>query len=265
MIRPAAWVPVVALGIAFAYALFIEPLRIEVTHHAIGTPPEGAQPIRIVQLSDLHLRSIGRLEQAVVREVAQLKPDILVLSGDVVDDARSLSVLESFLAMLAPGHKLAVLGNWEHWSGVDLEELRALYSKHGVNLLVNETARYRIADRTLSVIGLDDFTAGRPDAALVAARAPSEIPIVIQHSPGWFETPAAKTANSRASLCVSGHTHGGQIALFGAPLWTPRGSGEFIAGRYDRTMCPLYVSRGIGTSIAPVRFGARPEIAVFSL
>jgi predicted MPP superfamily phosphohydrolase len=88
---------------------------------------------------------------------------------------------------------------------------------------------------------------------------------VIQHSPGWFRSPDAAAVDTRASLCLAGHTHGGQIALFGLPLWTPRGSGDFVAGRYDLAMCPLYVSRGIGTSIAPVRFGARPEIAVFSL
>ena len=69
----------------------------------------------------------------------------------------------------------------------------------------------------------------------------------------------------RFALCLAGHTHGGQVALFGFALWTPRGSGNFTAGRYDSTMCPIYVSRGIGTSILPIRLGARPEIAVFTL
>ncbi len=188
-----------------------------------------------------------------------------MLSGDVIDDANNLPVLDTFLAMLGPGYKLAVLGNWEYWSGVDLGDLQALYRKHGVRLLVNEAARYRFAERSLSVIGLDDFTAGRPDASLVATPEGTEMSIVIQHSPGWFQTSAAKQSDSRASLCLSGHTHGGQIAPLGVPLWTPRGSGEFVAGRYDPAMCALYVSRGIGTSIAPIRFGSRPEIAVFSL
>ena len=255
----------VALGVTFFYALHIEPAHIEVTRHSIGSPPSGNSPIQIVQLSDLHLQSMGRREAAVVREIESIKPDLLVLTGDVIDDARNLSVLDAFLAMLGSGQKVAVLGNWEHWSGVNLTDLRALYSKHGVRLLINEKVQYRFGARALTVIGLDDFTGGRPEPALITPPPKGEGSVVIQHSPGWFRTPEATAVDKRASLCLAGHTHGGQIAFFGIPLWTPRGSGDFVAGRYDLTMCPLYVSRGIGTSIAPVRFGARPEIAVFSL
>ena len=258
-------IALVVLTAAAAYALLIEPAHIEVTRHSIGSPPSGSPSIQIVQLSDLHLQSMGRREAAVVRAIESLKPDLLVLSGDVIDAAENLSVLDSFLAMLGPGQKVAVLGNWEHWSGVNLTDLRALYSKHGVRLLINEKVQYRFGARALTVIGLDDFTGGRPEPALITPPPKGEGSVVIQHSPGWFRSPDVAAVDTRASLCLAGHTHGGQIALFGLPVWTPRGSGDFVAGRYDLAMCPLYVSRGIGTSIVPVRFGARPEIAVFSL
>jgi predicted MPP superfamily phosphohydrolase len=148
---------------------------------------------------------------------------------------------------------------------LDVDELRALYARHRVRLLVNEHAAYRFGDRTVQVTGLDDFTGGRPQVNTAESSQPGSVRLLIQHSPGWFRMPEATAINRRFDLCLAGHTHGGQIALFGLPLWTPRGSGDFVAGRYDLAMCPLYVSRGIGTSIAPVRFGARPEIAVFSL
>ncbi|NTU65418.1 MAG: hypothetical protein HGB05_18960 [Chloroflexi bacterium] len=64
---------------------------------------------------------------------------------------------------------------------------------------------------------------------------------------------------------MSGHTHAGQLTLFGWSLWTRPGSGSYVAGWYDTPFCPLYVSKGIGTSLVPARLFARPEIAVFGL
>lgn len=262
------WIGVAALVTliaGIAYAWLIEPASVEVTHHRVDPTVTGARPIRLVQLSDLHLQAINRRELAVAREVQSLKPDLLVLSGDVIDNVAKLSVLEAFLPLLGGSEKVAVLGNWEHWSGLDLDELRALYARHGVRLLVNEQTSYRFGDRTVQIIGLDDFTGGRPQPAAADASPHGDVRLLVQHSPGWFRVPESTAMGRRFDLCLAGHTHGGQIAFFGTPLWTPRGSGDFVAGRYDLSLCPLHVSRGIGTSIAPIRFGARPEIAVFSL
>jgi predicted MPP superfamily phosphohydrolase len=87
--------------------------------------------------------------------------------------------------------------------------------------------------------------------------------VLVQHSPGWFESAAAKTPEARYDLCVSGHAHGGQVTLFGLVLYTPPGSGSYEAGFYKIALCDLYVSKGLGTSVLPFRLGARPEIAVF--
>ena len=264
MIR--ALVVTLLCALAVVYAWLIEPHRLEVTEHEIGARLPGDRPIRIVQLSYLHMRSVGDRERAVAAEVVRLKPDLVVLSGDVIDRADTIGVLDTFLGLLGPARKVAVLGNWEYWSGVDLDALRSLYEqRHGVRLLINDAAQYRFGDRTLQVIGLDDFTAGKPDASLLKSTASGVSTIVVQHSPGWFETTAVRSVDRRFALCLAGHTHGGQVALFGFALWTPRGSGSFTAGRYDSPMCTVYVSRGIGTSILPIRFGARPEIAVFTL
>jgi predicted MPP superfamily phosphohydrolase len=247
----------------FAY---VETRQVEVTVHQIGPPGDSSEAITVIQVSDLHIRNMGRRELAVVGHLNALKSDLLVLSGDVIDDAINLPVLERFLASLEPGNKVAVLGNWEHWSGVDLSDLRALYGRHGVRLLVNEQVSYRVGKRRLAVAGLDDHTAGTPNSAVVKGLAShGEVSLVVQHSPSWFEATAALNQSHPASLCLSGHTHGGQIAPFGMAMWTPRGSGHFIAGRYELRSCPLYISRGIGTSIAPLRIGARPEIALFKL
>ena len=238
----------------------------ETTHHTIGTPPPGTRAIRIVQLSDLHLQAITGRERAAASEVERLAPDPIVISGDAIDRADALPVLDRFLSLLGPTPKVAVLGNWEHWSQVDLLALRALYERtHGVRLLVNGRAEFRFGTCRLHILGLDAHTAGRPDRTLLENVDPTASTILVQHSPGWFRSPEATAPGPRVTLCLSGHTHGGQVALLGRAPWTPRGSGDFTGGRYDLPLCALYVSRGIGTSILPVRFGARPEIAVFAL
>ena len=248
-----------------AYAYWVEPERIEITHHTIGHFNESERSIRVVQLSDLHLQTVGPRERAVAAEVIRLKPDLIVLSGDVIDRYEALDELDSFLYLLKGVSKVAVLGNWEYWADVDLKALRAIYEgKHGGKLLVNAHTVYRFGARSLQVLGLDEFTAGQPDIN-VTSQEMSGLRLVVQHSPGFFRSPHIAGLKEWASLCLSGHTHGGQVTLFGFVLWTPRGSGGFTSGLYDLSVCPLYVSRGIGTSILPIRLGSRPEIAVFTL
>jgi predicted MPP superfamily phosphohydrolase len=258
----AACVPVVLLG----YAWLVEPYRVEVTEHTLTEAGSTQDSIRIVQLSDLHLNAVARREQSVAQKVSELAPDLIVLSGDVIDRADRLDVLDEFLSLIGPAQKVAVLGNWEHWSRTDLNALRSLYEdRHGVRLLVNEVADFRFGKRELRVFGLDDFTAGNTDVSVLQQAESSMPSIVIQHSPGWFQTEAIMAEQGRFALCLAGHTHGGQVTLFGTAIWKPPGSGDFSAGRYEHPMCPIHVSRGIGTSLLPLRFGARPEIAVFDL
>jgi predicted MPP superfamily phosphohydrolase len=122
---------------------------------------------------------------------------------------------------------------------------------------------YRLGGIEVQVHGLDDHTAGQPRLPQLAFESPQgRVRILIQHSPGWFDQPAAQHTTSHYDLCLAGHTHGGQITLLG--LWTPRGSGAYTSGLYPSPLCQtLYVSKGIGTSVLPARVGARPEIAVF--
>lgn len=251
---------------ACAYAFYIEPTWLEITTHRIGTPPE--QTIKVAQLSDLHLQKVGRYETHVIATVRQLNPDLIVLSGDVIDKPDKLPVVEEFLSQLSGKRIVATLGNWEYWSKVDLARLRAIYQRHGVTLLVNEEETMTLKGRSFRIFGLDDFTAGTPRLSLLRPLEKNETSILIEHSPGFFSNSHMvrnATNPPKFNLCLSGHTHAGQVRFFGIPLWTPPGSGEFTAGMYETRYCPMYVVRGIGTSLLPVRFGARPELAVFEL
>jgi predicted MPP superfamily phosphohydrolase len=112
---------------------------------------------------------------------------------------------------------------------------------------------------------LDDYTAGQPDLVRTLQQCTQGAPIFMaQHSPGMFdEAPSPEWSHIAYSL--SGHTHGGQVAVEKHALFTPRGSGRYVAGNYQTAWGDLYVSRGIGTSMIPLRIGARPEIVLLEL
>ena len=196
-----------------------------------------------------------RSERKLLKILEQRRPDIVILLGDVVDGPGDLLDLERFLNALPSNQRIAIFGNWEYWGGIDHEALRGVYAKHGVRLLIN--------DCHAGIVGLDDSTAGQPDLKVALDRCQSATPdvspfLLLQHSPGFFENTALDKKSFALSL--SGHTHGGQIAIFGFAPWTPPGSGSFVAGEYSTRFGRLYVTRGIGTSVIPLRLGARPEI-----
>lgn len=255
------WGSILAL---VGYAFLIEPAWVAVTHHSVGAADDG-KGIRVAQLSDLHLQAIGRTEENTLRVLRDMAPDIIILSGDVVDRPDRLPVLAAFLDRLEAPNKLAVLGNWEYWGGLDVAELRKIYSHHGVQLLINDCLQVTLGDRRLSVAGLDDFTAGRPDPSKLdpACVGNGKNLILIQHSPGFFEVEKRPSNFPKPLMSLSGHTHGGQVSIFGYAFWTPPGSGTFNRSWYDTDWGKLYVSRGIGTSMAKVRFASRPEVALF--
>jgi predicted MPP superfamily phosphohydrolase len=260
---------VVGVGVLTAalaiYALNVEPGWVEVTTHTVGAGQSDRSPgpIRIVQISDLHLRRFGDREVRLTQTIRDLKPNAMVFTGDIIDRAENLALLESFLAALGPTPRVAVLGNWEYWSTVDLQRLRSIYeATPNSSLLVNQRVALTLNGREFEFVGLDDFTAGKPDTRLLRSQTSAAVRVVLQHSPGLFGE-LNLPANRQNQICLSGHTHGGQVSLFGRPFWTPRGSGSFVAGWYETPSCRLYVSRGVGMSILPIRFGARPEVAVF--
>lgn len=246
------------------YATFIEPTWINIQAYDIRSDTT-LDSIRIIQLSDLHLQNIGKREIKIAEQVNSIQADLIILTGDVIDKADKLLILHTFLNDLHDLTAVAVLGNWEHWSGVDISALREEYQHHNVRLLVNEIDAYQIKKRTIQVLGLDDSTAGQPNYDLLQYPIEDDLSILALHSPVFFDNLPTITKTQLFDLCLAGHTHGGQVTLFGQPIWMPPGSGTFASGLYQTPVCNLYVSKGIGTSILPIRFWARPEIAVFDL
>lgn len=258
------WAIALAMALLLGYGFIIEPRWVVVTplHKQVGL---NGGTFKIAQLSDLHLSGMGAVEEATLRHVKALQPDLILLTGDVIADHHALPVLEDFLKSLPDAIKVATLGNWEHWSGVDLQQLSALYKRHQVRLLVNECLPLVVNGVQLSVAGLDDYTAGQPDLVRTLQQCTPGAPIILaQHSPGMFdEAPSPELGQIVYSL--AGHTHGGQVAIGQYALFTPRGSGRYVAGSYQTAWGDVHVSRGIGTSVLPLRIGARPEMVLLEL
>src|SRR3989442_12459 len=197
------------------------------------------------------------------------KPGVIVITGDLTLEGSDPAGIRQFLTALrdlkAAFGIWAVLGNHDHWyplaSGKD--EVRTFYNNAGVSLLVNEGGRLGRGLDTLSLIGVDDPFSGYANLG-ESLRGMQRTPfaVLLTHSPEIF----MKADLIKFALVLAGHTHGGQVRLPGiGARWPPAGSESFESGWFYGQYARMYVTRGIGTSILPVRLFCRPEIALIPL
>ncbi len=253
--RRARWAFAALVLVVAVDALGVEPHWPERTHQRIVVPL--AAPLRVLHLTDLHGKGLGTNERAVLRTIEEEKPDVIVITGDTIDRGAFAPYAEFLGSLKAPLGVYAVEGNWEHWRPAPDED--AVWAAAGITMLRNEARRLR---DDVWIVGLDDATAGRPDAESALAQVPHGVAtIALFHSP----LPFADLAG-RVSVAFAGHTHAGQVRLpFHVTPVLPKNTGPYVEGRFDERGSTLYVSRGVGTSILPVRFFCRPEIAVHDL
>lgn len=241
-----------------------EPQALQVEQMVIPTGSKGA-PVRLLQISDLHLSSFNSYFEKVARQVAEIQPDLIVLTGDYLEEQRNIRGVLSFLKELNAKHGIyAVQGNWEYWSRLEGENLRRHFARAGVKLLINERADLEIHDLPLSIFGLDYPSSTDHLHQLQREVDPKRFNLLLSHVPAFSH----ELLNKHINLVLSGHTHGGQVRLpLLPPFYLPRYSGRFVSGFYhvSQHRIPLYVSRGVGTSVLPVRFLCRPEIGLFEL
>jgi uncharacterized protein len=249
----------------------LEPNWIEVTRHEawFKTLPPEFDGLVVAHLSDLHIVSYGPREHRVVSMLAEAKPGLIVLTGDFLTARGDRAAVQRFLKDLQPLNTpfgvWAVLGNHEHTESAALgqEAIRQFFNEADVALLVNEGGRIGRGLDTLTLIGVDDPYTGY-DRLWEALKGMQRTPfaILLSHSPEIF----FKADLARFDLVLAGHTHGGQVRLpWIGSLWLPPGSEKYEAGWFSGVNAKMYVTRGVGTSIVPVRFLCRPEITLITL
>lgn len=244
--------------------MWYEPQALKVERVPIQTPQKGGK-VRLLQVSDLHISKYDHYFEKVARQVYDLKPDVILLTGDYLEEERNIRGVLSFLKELKAPHGIfAVQGNWEYWSRLEGENLRRHFKGAGVTLLINERADLDINGHSLSIYGLDYPSSIDNLNRLQSDVDPQRFNLLLSHVPAF----AHEKLDSSFNLILSGHTHGGQVRLpYLPPFYLPRYSGRFVSGLYhvSQHRIPLYVSRGVGTSILPLRLLCRPEIGLIEL
>ncbi|MBI3183338.1 MAG: metallophosphoesterase [Myxococcales bacterium] len=218
--------------------------------------------LRIGQLSDIHLRTgvkPRRLLQA-VEMMNQLRPDLVVLTGDYVCiSPRPLPALTEALGRLeVPAY--ATLGNHDHWSGA--RRVRSALADAGVEVLTNEHRAVRVVGGTLHLVGVDDSVTRHHDAKAAFLGVPEgATKVVLSHDP----MSADFLHPFRPALILSGHTHGGQVYFRRlTPFMAGKIGVKYLSGFFEVEGALLYVSRGLGATL-PVRFRAPAEVACLTL
>jgi predicted MPP superfamily phosphohydrolase len=239
-----------------------------------GSWPTAA-PLRIVHLSDIHIGQNLSVDQirSFVRRANDLDGDLICITGDIIDAPHVdyATYLPILAELRARAGVVAILGNHDHRAGAP-DVVAALQSWTSFHVLRDEAVTLDIGETAVHVIGLDDRGRDWARGVMSDARlaelvgvAPAGVPILLlAHRPDVFPQAAAHGI----ALTLSGHTHGGQLAL---PWFGGRrpNLAEFITdfsrGLYERDGHFLYVSCGIGVTAQPIRLFTPREIALIEV
>ena len=263
--------------VAGAYGLFYGRLNLQVTAQTIRLPrlPHAFEGFRICQLSDIHIGPF--MPAAEIRKYAAIanaqKPDMIALTGDFVtfDPHTEQPVVDALGGLRAPFGVYGSLGNHDAWAGVE-DSITELFRQAGVRILRAANVPIASNGESFNLIGVDFQSPRRFGPSPPVQRLLGNIEgivdrnrvnILLSHNPETFD----RAAEMGIDLSLAGHTHGGQAALeFISPEIAPsRLVTPYVAGWFQKPGGQLYVNRGIGTIFVPIRIGAPPEIAIYTL
>jgi predicted MPP superfamily phosphohydrolase len=252
----------VAGAVVISRSARADRMRLRITRHRI--PWLGKKKLRILHLTDVHMGATTpeKFLHRTVEIAHSLEPDLVALTGDYVNrSTKHADRLRRYVRAL-PQPVIATLGNHDHWSGA--HEVSMALLEGGAEVLSNRASGIDGISFTLDVVGIDDGMTKHADvaAAFRGIQRPEES-VVLNHYPAT----ADEIATYGGRLILSGHTHGGQLAI---PVLTEAVSRLFngyFHGWYQIEESELYVSAGIGHSLDGLRGGhtAIPEIAVYDL
>lgn len=267
-----------ALGVLIGYATAVEPYAISLVEFELlcSRLPRSFDGLTILQISDTHVRKVGRRERKIAAMVSTMNPDIIAITGDLV---HTPSGIQPFLTMAKAFHArlgiFAVFGNSEHKNGILSEEFAQILNGNGIQPILNHSTRIDGGTDAIYVCGVDDPVTHNDDLAKALDGVPDEaFKLLLMHSPDNI----GEAAHRGVDLVLSGHTHGGQVRLpLVGPLYTHSMHGQRMSSGYygGRRLRPLigrnpghtqlYVTRGAGVSGLALRFLCQPEITLITL
>ncbi len=290
---------VAALGVA-AWSTLVEPRLFTIRRQTLPVLAEGASPIRVLQLSDLHLAPWQHRKIDWVRSLSELRPDLVVLTGDLMGHRLSRGPL---LHALRTFSEAGIAGVFVHGSNdyytpraknpfvylsapsrvgtrepdIDNAKLTRGMDELGFVDLNNRAARITLRGTELEFHGLNDPHIRKDDVAaldasiadLPSSEADSRLRVGVVHAP--YQQSLGQLLDREADVILAGHTHGGQVRMPGVGALTsncdlPPSQARGVSVWYDAERAAfLNVSAGLGASIyAPIRFACRPEASLLT-
>ncbi|MCW3059564.1 MAG: Ser/Thr protein phosphatase family protein [Capsulimonas sp.] len=268
-----------AAAAALAYSAAVEPYDIRIEHIELTTPrlPQAFDGYTIYQLSDFHMRQMGRRERKIRAILDALPPaDLIVLTGDLIHTrAGTEPFFELAKSFQSRDGAFSIFGNSEHKNGVRPGLFAAQLAGHGLHPLLNAHTTIERGGETIVLAGVDDPVndLDRLPDALAGAPAGAFV-LLMMHSPDSI----AEAVVHGVDVVLSGHTHGGQIRFpfVGAPythsLFGKQMSSGYYGGYKLRKVIgiapgrtQLYVTRGLGVSGLALRFLTPPELTIVTL
>jgi predicted MPP superfamily phosphohydrolase len=252
------WSRVAKKGIDEANSLSLE--RVEIF---LDRLPKALDGFKIIHLSDTHHSPFTSLEhiRRAISVANRLRPDMFVLTGDYVShESEYIAPVAAELGRLKAEFGVhACLGNHDHWTDADL--VTHLFRGEGINVLVNQGSRFEAKGASFWLAGVDDHMVGKTDLpAALRGSFPDEMKLLLAHNPVIFR----EAARWGVDLTLSGHTHGGQIKFRDEDKrLLPRR--KLTSGLHSRKNSQIYITRGIGTVVLPMRFQCPPEISFLEL
>ena len=287
---------------ALGWATFVEPRLFALRRFRLSVLAPGSRPLRVLQVSDIHMVPGQEAKTAWIRGLAELEPDLVVNTGDNLSHLEAVPSALSALGPLLDLPGVFVMGSNDYYAPVlknpavyltkdharprghlgplPTEQLRSGMTDRGWVDLCNARTRMEVGGQQLELVGVDDPHIVRDDYAAVSGRAPADVAATlgVLHAP--YQRVLDAMSGDGADLLIAGHTHGGQLCLpgFGALVtncdldrrrakgvsrWWP-GAGR--GGPQPEEAAWLHVSAGLGASrFAPVRFACRPEATLMTL
>jgi uncharacterized protein len=260
---------VAGAGLLATYPVFIERYIVQVNKYLIPVPrlPPAFEGFTIVQLTDLHYGPLVPWSQmqSVIHRANSIPRDMIVCTGDYIHERNTVDLIDKIWPLLgtlrAPGGVLSVLGNHDHWGDTE----RSVYwlNKTGQNLR-HQIRKLERNGQSLWFVGAGDLWADNCDIDHLMKPIPGdECRIVLAHNPDSADL----ILGEKPDLVISGHTHGGQVNIpfIGTPVLPVKNKNYSFGLKYSLHNAPVFISRGIGWAIYPVRFNCFPEIAVLTL
>jgi predicted MPP superfamily phosphohydrolase len=266
------WFPAFLIALVLTYASYVEPRRLLIKEtslslSALAARADNPKELKVALFSDTRYGIFGQPMPLwrIHRAVNRVRPDIVVIAGDLVDRADPIDLRRFFSELAgfeAPVYMVTGDSDHDPQDRSYVEQIKQAASRFGAQVIDNRTVTFEHEGDTIALTGLPDLKLGSQRVKIGPGSVESDLHLLLAHRP---DHAAALPRNSGIDLVMTGHTRGGQIALFGLERWFNQSELPFLMGRHEVNGYPLFITGGIGMALLPLRIGVPPRVDILTL